>query len=84
MNCDPAEIAQTGAIASVTVAEPLSVHQNAVVDITLPWANQEYQSEEPLESIMKRIPQHEPWFRHENYDPLSVAPPKTDRDIKEE
>jgi len=84
MNCDPAEIAQTGAVASVTVAEPLSLHQNAVVDITLPWANQEYQSEEPLESIMKRIPQHEPWFNHENYDPLSVAPPKTDRDIKEE
>ena len=84
MNCDPAEIAETGAIASVTVAEPLSTHLNSITDITLPWANQEYQSDEGLESIMKRIPQHEPWYEHENNKPLDVAPPKTDRDAKEE
>lgn len=84
MNCDPAEVAEEGAIASVTVAEQLSTHLNSVVDITLPWANKEYQSDEPLESIMKRIPQHEPWVGHENIDPLGVAPPKTDRDGKED
>jgi len=88
MNCDPAEVAEQGSIDSVTIAEPLSLHQNAVVDITLPWSDggveREYQSDEPLESIMKRIPQHEPWYKHEHMDPLAAAPPKTDRDITEE
>ena len=30
-------------------------------------------------SIMKRVPQHEPWSHHENYDPMAVALAKTDR-----
>jgi len=80
MNCDPAETADTNT-GDVAVAEPLSTHQNRVTDITLPWAGTEYQSTTPLESIMKRIPQHEPWYNHENNDPLAFAPPKTDRDI---
>lgn len=80
MNCDPAEVAD-GNTGDVGIAEPLSTHQNRVTDITLPWAGTEYQSETPLESIMKRIPQHEPWYNHENNDPLGFAPPKTDREI---
>lgn len=84
MNCDPAQVAESGSLVNVTVPEPLSTHLNSVTDITLPWANKEYQSDEGLESIMKRIPQHEPWYKHENNDPLSVAPTKTDRDIEEE
>lgn len=80
MNCDPAETADSDT-GDVVVAEPLSTHQNRVTDITLPWAGTEYQSETPLESIMKRIPQHEPWYNHENIDPLGFAPPKTDREI---
>jgi hypothetical protein len=83
MNCDPAQVAEPGSIANVTVPEPLLTHLNSVTDIKLPWANKEYQSDEPLESIMKRIPQHEPWKEHENTDPLAVAPPKTDRENEE-
>lgn len=33
------------------------------------------------QSIMKRIPQHEPWQDHENLDPNKVTPLKTDREI---
>jgi len=84
MNCDPAQVAEPGAVASVTVAQQLSTHLNSVTDIKLPWANKEYQSDEGLESIMKRIPQHEPWKEHENNDPLSVSPIKTNRDNDEE
>ena len=30
-------------------------------------------------SIMKRVPQHEPWSHHENLDPMAVTLAKTDR-----
>jgi hypothetical protein len=33
-----------------------------------------------VESIMARVPTHEPWPHHENLDPLSFTPDKTDRD----
>jgi len=35
---------------------------------------------ETLESIMARAPMHEPWPHHENLDPQSFIPTKTDRD----
>jgi len=34
---------------------------------------------EEAPSIMKRVPQHEPWSHHENFDPMAVALIKTDR-----
>ena len=39
---------------------------------------------ESTDSIMKRIPQHEPWTHHENYDPIAVAVAKTDRNVDEQ
>jgi len=33
-----------------------------------------------MESIMTRVPTHEPWPHHENLDPLSFTPAKTDRE----
>ena len=39
---------------------------------------------ETTDSIMKRIPQHEPWTHHENYDPIAVAMDKTDRDVADQ
>jgi len=33
-----------------------------------------------IESIMLRVPTHEPWPFHENLDPASAKPTKTDRD----
>ncbi len=35
---------------------------------------------ETLESIMMRVPTHEPWPHHENLDPQSFLPTKTDRE----
>ncbi len=32
-------------------------------------------------SIMRRVPTHEPYPQHENLDPLKVKPNKTDRDV---
>jgi hypothetical protein len=35
---------------------------------------------ETVESIMMRVPSHEPWPHHENLDPQSFLPTKTDRE----
>lgn len=55
---------------------------NPVSSISQPWAKQRYQAKEGIASIMKRIPMHEPWSRHENLDPAAVTPEKTDREKK--
>jgi hypothetical protein len=34
--------------------------------------------------IMKRVPQHEPWIQHENFDPTLVTAEKTDVQITED
>jgi hypothetical protein len=38
------------------------------------------EKEAPTKSIMLRIPSHEPWPHHENLDPASFKPDKTDRE----
>src|SRR6056300_491580 len=35
--------------------------------------------QQDIDSIMKRVPQHEPWFHHENLDPTKMTPSLTDR-----
>lgn len=82
LNCDPASPATTPTTGD-DAPEALSLHLNTLTDITQPFASTEYQSTEGLESIMKRIPMHEPWYQHENLDPLAAAPTKTDRDAEE-
>ena len=64
-----------------TPPEALPVFENVVVDpAQANWIGDRYDPGSPLESIMKRIPMHEPWPNHENLDPLSVKPDITDRE----
>jgi hypothetical protein len=59
---------------------PGGYHKNPVVDPSkFPWKEERYQDPTPLESILKRIPMHEPWSLHEHLNPLAVKPDKTDR-----
>jgi len=70
----PAETAQEAFTASEV--EPLLVHTNTqVVPSDL--------STITVESIVKRMPSHEPWLQHENLAPTSVTPEKTDITIEE-
>jgi hypothetical protein len=58
-----------GTATAATAPEPLSTFENPdEADGTLP------------ESIMLRIPTHEPWPHHENLDPLNFKPEMTDRE----
>ena len=60
--------------------EPLTVHKNVTTKFTEGWEKR-YQAE-PVESIMKRIPMHEPWALHENQAPDQLAPENTDRELE--
>jgi hypothetical protein len=57
----------------------LKTHPNVVTDGNKVWASTRYQSG-TVNSIMKRIPMHEPWVAHENFIPTAVKPDNTDRE----
>ncbi len=79
MNGPPAETAQTAASTS-----PLSLHQNLLTSSTADWNNKNrYQVKPNLDSIMKRVPMHEPWALHENFTPAFLGPNETDRETAE-
>jgi hypothetical protein len=60
--------------------EPLVTHPNIITDPLEGW-DKRYQKSTPIESIMKRIPMHEPWPLHENFSPDLLTPENTDREI---
>lgn len=62
-------------------AEVLTTHDNILTDPTEPWENKNrYSVKDPLKSIMKRVPMHEPWALHENQAPEQLTPDNTDRE----
>lgn len=66
--------------ADAKVAEVLVTHQNISTDPAQGWS-QRYLDSQLLESIMKRVPMHEPWPLHENFAPQTLTPKDTDREI---
>lgn len=64
-------------------AEPLITHDNIVTDPTELWEEKNrYSVVDPLKSIIKRIPMHEPWALHENQAPEQLTPDITDREVE--
>jgi hypothetical protein len=59
--------------------KPLILHANPATSSARDWASTKYQSG-TTNSIMKRIPMHEPWPLHENQAPNLLTPDDTDRD----
>jgi uncharacterized protein (DUF2345 family) len=59
-------------------AEPLETRKNISTDPAAGWKVR-YQLA-PVDSIMKRIPMHEPWLNHENLKPDITTPKDTDRE----
>jgi hypothetical protein len=68
------------AAATATKSINLTLNDNIVTDGTQDWAKTKYLKSEPLQSIMKRVPMHEPWPLHENFAPNLLTPKNTDRD----
>jgi hypothetical protein len=67
--------------AEAAVTEELQIHDNIATSSSEKWEGKNrYAKSEPLKSIMKRIPMHEPWALHENQAPEFFTPENTDRD----
>jgi hypothetical protein len=66
--------------ADAALAELLLTHANIKTSSSSTWGNKKRYSDGTLESIMKRIPMHEPWALHENQAPTLLTPKNTDRD----
>jgi len=77
-----ASINMNGTAATPAVsAEVLAVHDNIVTSSQEKWEEKNrYSVKEPLKSIMKRVPMHEPWALHENQAPAQLTPDNTDRE----
>jgi len=67
-----------GVIADLPTFKVVAINGN------LSWDDTKYKEEEPLETIMKRVPMHEPWPHHENLDPTKFTPTVLDRENSEE
>jgi len=73
-------LAETAAeAASADTVAPLILRDNVKTSKAAGW-EQKYQ-EGILQSIMKRIPMHEPWALHENLVPEFLKPSDTDREV---
>lgn len=58
--------------------EQLPVHSNVKTSASAGWDKKYIDG--TLDSIMKRIPMHEPWALHENQAPQIITPANTDRE----
>lgn len=66
-----------------SIIKALVTHPNIVLDSEEEWAgNNRYFFPVPLQSIMKRIPMHEPWPLHENNASAVLKPKDTDREVE--
>lgn len=68
--------------ATAEQAQPITAlptHVNILTSVTAGW-DKRYQAG-TLNSIMKRVPMHEPWAQHENQAPDQQRPNNTDREI---
>lgn len=66
---------------TATKVVKLPTHKVKVTDVSAGWKKR-YQVDKELETIMKRVPMHEPWKSHEHLDPTLCKPAKTDREKK--
>lgn len=84
IKCDPATPAQSPILAERIVKEErIKLHPNEVVDASQKYSSTRYQSFELIQSIMKRMPMHEPWYKHENVNPQESTLEKTDRETRQ-
>lgn len=74
--------AATAGVAGVIT--DLSTFKLTETDGKLVFKDTKYRKPEPLETIMKRVPMHEPWPYHENLDPTKSTADLLDRENPEE
>lgn len=58
----------------------LPLNKNILTDKSLAWADTKYFAPSTVDSLLKRVPMHEPWALHENQAPQLLKPADTDRE----
>jgi hypothetical protein len=66
--------------AEAAKAEKLFVHPNPLTAVEAGW--KKLYQDGTVDSIMKRVPMHEPWLLHENQLPDFLTPDLTDREVE--
>jgi hypothetical protein len=61
-----------------TAIKPIVTHENPLTAVEAGWKSKYHQG--TIDSILKRIPMHEPWTLHENLAPDLLTPENTDRE----
>lgn len=61
----------------------LPIYVNPKNNTDIGWKTMRFKDKD-LNSIIKRIPMHEPWTRHENLTPEQSTPQKTDREVPDD
>jgi hypothetical protein len=80
-NIDGGNINLNSGLATAAAPAPtLSTHSNIKTSSSSTWGNKKRYSAGTMQSIMKRIPMHEPWALHENQAPTLLTPNNTDRE----
>ena len=76
MNGPAATSATAASAADIPEALPLFLLPNRAKDAG--WENGQFYKAADIESIMKRVPTHEPWDHHESLNPGQFTPAQTD------
>lgn len=81
MNGPTAKTAKEAEVAEVAdKVRKLPLFDNIKTNFNNGW-QQRYLESKPVQSIMRRIPMHEPWPQHENFAPNFLTPQDTDREV---
>lgn len=80
MNGPAAEAAETATSASVPPDLPLYSLPNR--QKSSGWENGQFYKADPIQSIMQRVPTHEPWDQHENINPQQFSSAATDASLQ--
>ena len=80
MNGPAAEAAESAEQASVPPDLPLYSLPNRTKSAG--WENGQFYKAPPIQSIMQRVPTHEPWDQHENVNPQRFSPAATDNTLQ--
>lgn len=80
MNGPAAEAAEVAAEATVPPDLPLYSLPNR--QKSAGWENGQFYKAPPIQSIMQRVPTHEPWDQHENINPQQFSAAATDNTLQ--
>jgi predicted chitinase len=77
-------IDMNGPASELPAKAPAALTPERLVTFSLPnrsassgWSNGNFYRSQPFQSIMQRVPTHEPWDQHENVNPAEFVPERT-------